>query len=486
MKTISPQGLYLIYFGRITSGDNMRSPLRRMTVLILLIIAFLLSYSPVSHAQVGDISGIKVSLVFNNVPLRDALLGIAEQTGVSIIFSDDLVKDKTVGAEFREAGLEFVLRRLLRSNGLYFTVSTNSQVIIHQQPYPGLESTIITGRVVNRNTGEPLELVNVYIANTFLGAATDKDGLYSITNIPEGNHTLVVSMVGYETEEKKIRYTFPTYERIDFAVTEKVDVQDEVVVTATSPQNWKKYFADFERAFIGESRNAKKTEILNPEVLEFDYNEEYDILTAKANEALVIENESLGYRLYYTLKEFVMTDRYLAYKGYPKFMNLIPDNLTDAVEWRENRDKTYKGSMRHFLRILIHGDVNSTDFDVREVKIEKETDSLYTFRHRRYYNYIKSGGRIKIVREVRKWGRINISVIPGEIDSEWTLKFKNYLKVIYKYRTNSSVIGLWGDSALLHEKGYLYEPYDLLVTGKWAESRISDLLPFEYDPEKGR
>ncbi|MCP4725443.1 MAG: hypothetical protein GY863_10425, partial [bacterium] len=266
----------------------------------------------------------------------------------------------------------------------------------------------------------------------------------------------------------------------DFSLEEKIEVQDEVVVTAISPENWQKYFEDFEKAFIGKSRNARKTEIVNSEVLEFDYDEKYDILTAKTDETLIIENKSLGYKIHYNLIEFVMTDKYLVYKGYPRFINLVPENLTDLVEWKENREKTYNGSLRHFLRCLINDDINESDFDVREVILaERKLQPKL-----RYYNYTKKSN--KIIREIGKWGKINISLIPGEIESERTLKFKNYLKVIYKYGTNTSMIGLWGESALLNIKGFLYEPYDLLVTGKWAECRLADLLPFEYNPEKGK
>ncbi|MCP4725441.1 MAG: hypothetical protein GY863_10415, partial [bacterium] len=236
----------------------------------------------------------------------------------------------------------------------------------------------------------------------------------------------------------------------DFSLEEKIEVQDEVVVTAISPENWQKYFEDFEKAFIGKSRNARKTEILNPEVLEFDYDEESKILTAKAEDALIIENKSLGYKIYYSLKEFVKTDKYLAYKGYPRFINLVPENLTDLVEWKENREKTHNGSLRHFLWCLINDDINESDFEVCEVILAER--SIYTRNYKERYGFsvVDHVKKVKVLKEVGKWGKINISLIPGEIESERTLKFKNYLKVIYKYGTNTSMIGLWGESALLN------------------------------------
>jgi len=57
----------------------------------------------------------------------------------------------------------------------------------------------IAGRVVDKETGEPLVGINVVVKGTSLGAATDIDGYYAILSIPPGTHTIVVSMVGYST-----------------------------------------------------------------------------------------------------------------------------------------------------------------------------------------------------------------------------------------------------------------------------------------------
>ncbi|MCX6122048.1 MAG: TonB-dependent receptor [Ignavibacteriales bacterium] len=55
----------------------------------------------------------------------------------------------------------------------------------------------IAGRVMDKETGEPLIGVNVVIKGSSLGAATDIDGYFAILNIPPGVHTVVASMVGY-------------------------------------------------------------------------------------------------------------------------------------------------------------------------------------------------------------------------------------------------------------------------------------------------
>lgn len=56
----------------------------------------------------------------------------------------------------------------------------------------------ITGRVIDKDTGEPLPGVNVIMEGTMLGAATDINGMFIILNIPVGTYTLKSSYIGYK------------------------------------------------------------------------------------------------------------------------------------------------------------------------------------------------------------------------------------------------------------------------------------------------
>ncbi len=57
---------------------------------------------------------------------------------------------------------------------------------------------IITGKIIDKNTHQPLIGVNIQIVDTDLGTATDTDGYFYIENIPVGTNHLKVTMIGYE------------------------------------------------------------------------------------------------------------------------------------------------------------------------------------------------------------------------------------------------------------------------------------------------
>ena len=71
----------------------------------------------------------------------------------------------------------------------------------------------IVGKVTDASTGEYLPGANVWLEGTTLGAATDREGVYRIYNVPPGTYTLRASYIGYE----------------DFSTTVTVSVSQRVV-----------------------------------------------------------------------------------------------------------------------------------------------------------------------------------------------------------------------------------------------------------------
>lgn len=61
----------------------------------------------------------------------------------------------------------------------------------------------ISGKVIDAKTGETLIGVSVFIENTTIGTASDIDGNFVITNVPEGTHNVVEKYIGYKQKVEK-------------------------------------------------------------------------------------------------------------------------------------------------------------------------------------------------------------------------------------------------------------------------------------------
>lgn len=62
----------------------------------------------------------------------------------------------------------------------------------------------VRGFVYDEKTGEPMIFTNVFLKGTTIGAATDVNGFYSITKIPAGSYTLMVTSLGFDTAKVSI------------------------------------------------------------------------------------------------------------------------------------------------------------------------------------------------------------------------------------------------------------------------------------------
>ncbi len=94
----------------------------------------------------------------------------------------------------------------------------------------------ITGKVVDEN-GLPLPGANIVVLNTTIGAATDENGIYSISNVPVGTYSLRAQFVGYNpvlTENISIKPNKSI--EVNFALSSGVILSDEIVVVGYGVQ----------------------------------------------------------------------------------------------------------------------------------------------------------------------------------------------------------------------------------------------------------
>jgi len=86
----------------------------------------------------------------------------------------------------------------------------------------------IAGRILDKETGEPLPGVNILVEGTTLGSTTDINGYYVILQVPPGIHTIIASMVGYTKVSITEVRVF-----IDQTATVDIELQSETIEMKT-------------------------------------------------------------------------------------------------------------------------------------------------------------------------------------------------------------------------------------------------------------
>ncbi len=61
------------------------------------------------------------------------------------------------------------------------------------------DNSVLFGRVVDKNTNQPLINAKIVIDSTLSGTETDNNGNYKITKIPAGTYNIKASCIGFET-----------------------------------------------------------------------------------------------------------------------------------------------------------------------------------------------------------------------------------------------------------------------------------------------
>ena len=188
------------------------------------------------------------------------------------------------------------MKSLLRSFLLLAIFSAYTSALFAQNSYT------ISGSVFDESTNESIIGAQVFLNGTTIGTTTRENGDFELSGIPEGIYELVVSFLGYESQS----VTFNTQnieEDYNFVLTPTTYEMDEIVVKP-DPKLWEEDFKVFKKNFLGTGPFSEDTKILNPEVLNFYYDDVARIFTAKAYDRLIIENKALGYKIYYLLAYF--------------------------------------------------------------------------------------------------------------------------------------------------------------------------------------
>lgn len=219
----------------------MKARTKMKTLLLLGVLLFGFTVSAQSQ---------KVSLDFKNERVEKVLASIKSQTGMSLVFSDQLVDvNRKVTMQLKDVTLKEALTRLLSGINLTFEIRNNKIYFIEKKAVsqPGSRKKRVTG-VVKDVMGEPLIGANVVEkGRSTNGVITDFNGKFTLE--VDESASLVVSYIGYLAQD------IPTKGKGDFHIILKEDTNtlDEVVVTG---------YGDFKKATYTGSAFVLTTEKL--------------------------------------------------------------------------------------------------------------------------------------------------------------------------------------------------------------------------------
>lgn len=87
------------------------------------------------------------------------------------------------------------------------------------------------GTVRDASTGELLPGANIYLPETGIGTVTNMEGEYRLFNVPEGEHTIELSYIGYLPVSKKVIITANKEQQFNFNLVYDAVGLEEVVVS---------------------------------------------------------------------------------------------------------------------------------------------------------------------------------------------------------------------------------------------------------------
>jgi outer membrane receptor for ferrienterochelin and colicin len=99
--------------------------------------------------------------------------------------------------------------------------------------WPAAEAAVVSGRVADAASGEPLARVLVRIGDAGLEAVTDGTGAFRLAPVPPGRHTLYVSTIGYRLLKRAIEVEEGRPLEVDLRLgQEAATIRETVTVTA--------------------------------------------------------------------------------------------------------------------------------------------------------------------------------------------------------------------------------------------------------------
>jgi hypothetical protein len=243
----------------------------------------------------------------------------------------------------------------------------------------------------------------------------------------------------------------------------------------------------FKEEFLGLSAMASQCKILNPDIVDLDYDKSAQRLTGSSLDFIEVENKALGYKIKYLLNNF--TKDYKAGLLYFEGSALFEEMKGTAKQqrhWVKNRRLAYEGSSMQFLRSVVGNSVDEAGFKV--LRLIRTLNPDYKGIGEKYKQTL-----------VNKPLSVTDYAALTDAKGIYALKYSDCLYLMYTKRRDNSpdgkvvqsltmpnylttILTITRPYILFDSNGIILNPADIITEGSWGKSRIADMLPVDYLP----
>ena len=422
------------------------------------------------------------SIQFEDESLESILELVTVSTDYLFSYNSEIANDRRrFTMKVEDTNLDDFLNRLLTGTFLEHQVF-GQQVIIRYMsnyaPVKRIPTFSISGQVKDSVTSKAIPSVNIFLSGTNLGGVSDLDGFYHIDGVPIGSYKVIFSHLSYDLITKEVMHESMGVRTIDAELPIKTVLLDTLQIVSKrliGSEDRPKYLKWFESEFLGRSLNAFRCDILNPDILDFIYDQKLDKMEVFASGPLTVSNRYLGYEIMYVFEKFERTGNIVDFSGKARFSPLKPKNKREQRVWIRNRRESYFGSFLHFRRALLTDDLRKEGFRINIIL----TNDL---------------GEVSGVQSKR----IERSDMLIPTKEGYEMFFDGFLSITYRKSPDEAYVEQFFDprvsskqlSLLKLDKGSMSIKHNgrvefkgLQTYGYWYWERIGDLLPENYYPD---
>src|SRR4030042_5017805 len=184
--------------------------------LILVIITFIFSSGTLYSQQTDYLKEInpsdpelipksllnRITVNLDSTSIEHALDFISQEGSFYLNYNRNRIPfDKKISVDMIDQKALDVLLFVLEDTDAKLMTTSDGQMIIEPLDNTKHRTGIVTGHVVDEETQNPLIGTNIEVVGKGMGGATDNNGNFYISQLPDGEYTLEFSYIGYESKK---------------------------------------------------------------------------------------------------------------------------------------------------------------------------------------------------------------------------------------------------------------------------------------------